>query len=93
MPPKIYEIKVFRDGRELRDSDINPFLTGLDLTDAEVTADLLNRHLHGAARRSGARQDEIHLFHMEIRDVNHEGRGMGRPLFRWVLPAAPEEER
>lgn len=95
MAPKIYEIKVFREGRELRDSDINPFLTGLDLSEreAEKTADLLNRHLLGAVRRSGARRDDVHLFHMEVRDINHEGKGAGRPLFRWVLPVPAEDER
>lgn len=91
MPPKIYEIKVFKKDREVR--EINPFLTGLDLLDAEATADLLNRHLLGATLRSGARRDEEHEFHLEVRDINHEGKGAGRLLFRWVLPAAAAEEQ
>lgn len=92
MPPKIYEIKVFRNERETR--EINPFLASIDLSNsdgsAETTAGTLNRHLLGAALRSGASRNQVHQFHLEVRDIDRDGKGAGRVLFRWVVPASED---
>ncbi|MEU8158070.1 hypothetical protein AB0B94_30825 [Micromonospora sp. NPDC048986] len=90
MAAKIYEIKAFKSGREVR--ELNPFLTGLDFDNAEVMSDLLNRHLRGAALRDRAKREEIHLYHLEAREVDQYGKGRGQVLFRWMLPAETEVE-
>jgi hypothetical protein len=87
MAPKIYEIKLVKDGREVRDLD--PYLTGLDLEEAETTTNRLNRHLLGAVQRSGGRRDQAHMYQLEVRDTI-AGKGAGKPLFRWALPAAED---
>ena len=86
MASKMYEARVYKDGRELRGED--PWLTTVDFDDGERTADKLDRHLLGAALRSGAHRTEVHRFHLEFRDIDGEGKGHGRVLFRWVPPAA-----
>jgi hypothetical protein len=86
---KLYEVKVFHKGREVRERDANPFTCSLDLDDATAARDLLNRHLIGAAARASAPRNEWPLFHLEVRDTRN-GKGYGQPLFRWVLPAPPE---
>jgi hypothetical protein len=85
---QIFEIKLYREGREVRGAE--PFLTGLDLDAAEVTVPLLNGHLLGAVLRSGGRRDEQHLYHLEAKQVDRYGKGAGQVLFRWVLPAAED---
>jgi hypothetical protein len=86
MAPKIYEIKVFRKGspRPLGD----PFLASVDLEQAEITSDTLNRHLTGAVERLGGNRRDQHLFHLEVFDIDNSGKSRGQALFRWVLPAA-----
>jgi hypothetical protein len=81
---KLYEVRVFRVGREIR--DVAPFVTTLDLDDALGTRDLLNRHVRGAAARNGAPASELHLFHLELRETSG-GRGRGDVLMRWAMPA------
>jgi hypothetical protein len=92
MPSKIYELRVFREGRQVNDT--SPFLAAFDLSPAgaDRTATLLERHLRGAVRRAKAGAAEEHLFHLEARDITDEGKGIGQVLFRWVLPAEEEEE-
>jgi hypothetical protein len=92
MPPKLYEVKVFRQERQVQ--GVNPFLVGLDLAPdaAERTAAMLDRHLRGAARRDKADQQHEHLYHLEVRDIDQYGKGAGQVAFRWALPAAAEDE-
>ncbi|GGM27443.1 hypothetical protein GCM10011608_10260 [Micromonospora sonchi] len=89
MASKIYEINVFHNGRPVR--DINPFLTAIDLDDASETKRDLNRHLLGAVLRSGARRDLAHEFHLEVRDIDTDGKGRGPVLWRWAMPASEGE--
>ncbi|MER7331731.1 MULTISPECIES: hypothetical protein [unclassified Micromonospora] len=85
MSSKIYELRVFKDGREVR--GMEPFLTSVDLADGDATADTLNRHLLGSALRAGAHRSEAHRFHLEFRDIDTDGKGRGPVLFRWAMPA------
>ncbi|QKW15409.1 hypothetical protein [Verrucosispora sp. NA02020] len=85
MASKIYEINVFHNGRPVR--DINPFLTAIDLEDGDKTGDTLNRHLLGAVLRSGSRRNTAHEFHLEVRDIDSDGKGRGPVLWRWAMPA------
>lgn len=85
---QIFEIKLYREGREVRGS--NPYLTGLDLEAADVTTPLLNGHLLGAVLRAGGRREEAHLYHLEARQVDRYGKGAGQVLFRWALPASED---
>lgn len=84
-PPKMYEITACKDGRPVRDGAT--FLAGLALDDREAAADLLNRHLYGAALRDGGTRPELHRYHLQIRPVDSDGNGYGRPLI-WRVPAA-----
>lgn len=86
MASKIYEIRIFKDGREARGMD--PFLTSVDLEDGAATADTLNRHLLGAVLRANAHRNDAHRFHLEFRDIDDGGKGRGPVLFRWAMPAA-----
>lgn len=87
MASKICEIRVFKDGREVR--GMQPFLTSVDLTEGESTANTLNRHLLGAALRDGSNRRDLHRYHLEFRDIDSDGKGFGRAL-RWVMPAAED---
>jgi hypothetical protein len=86
----LYELRVFRSGREVRDS---AYVTVLDTADVLGTRDLLDRHVEGCAARAGARRLEVHEFLLEVRNVDHGGKGFGDPLFRWALPMDPEARR
>lgn len=92
MPPKIFHLRVFKKRSPV--GEVNPFLVGLNLDQsaAETTADLLTRHLRGAALRDGAHDADIHLYHLEVRDIDANGEPAGQVLFRWVLPAAKDVE-
>ena len=89
MASKIYEVKAFRDGREVR--NVNPHLASLDLTAARSMSALLTGHLYGAVERDGKSRDEAHLYHLEVRNIDDHGQGTGRVLFRWTVPAPVEE--
>jgi hypothetical protein len=70
--------------------DVNPYLTGLDLEEAETTTVRLDGHLLAAVQRSNSHRTEAHLFHLEVRAIDQYGKGAGQVLFRWALPAPPE---
>lgn len=84
MPPKIYELTVYRDGRPVR--GVNPFLTSVNFDQADTAAAQLNGHLTGAARRDNAGRDDWHHYHLEGRETNRDGKPAGQVLFRWALP-------
>lgn len=88
MVSKIYEIRVLKDGREVR--DMPAFLDSIDLDDGDRTRDTLNRHVLGAALRAGAHRREIHRFHLEFRAIDGDGKGRGPVMFRHVPPAAED---
>lgn len=86
MPPKRFELRVIRQGREVRDA---VYVAVLDLDDVEGTRDLLERHILAAAERAGERH-QAYLFTLDVRATDREGRGHGEPIFRVALPVAPE---
>lgn len=80
-----YELRVFKRDRELRQG-AEAIRVPLDLSDGETTRDLLERHLVAAAERDGARRNEAHLYHFEVREVYRDGRVERQPLFKFSLP-------
>lgn len=87
MASKLFEIKVFRKEREV--DGVNPFVTGLDLDNAEVTYNRLNRHLIGAALRAGGTRSDLHEFHLEFREMDGHGKPSGTRRI-WVHPVVEE---
>ncbi|MEV0214325.1 hypothetical protein [Micromonospora sp. NPDC050695] len=86
MASKIYEISVFKDQRQVR--DMPAFLAPVDLEDGATTMRTLNQHLLGAVLRANAHRTDMHRFHLEFRDIDAGGKGHGKVLFRWVMPAS-----
>ncbi len=82
MPRQQYQMKVYRDRREVHASDL---LVGLDLGDVEETRDLLRRHLIAAAERDDGSRQRAHLYHAEGRRVDG-GRVAYEVSFRFALP-------
>ncbi len=87
MPPKRFELRVIRAGRQV---DTATFVAVLDLRDVIGTPDLLERHIYAVAARDGRGRAEAHLFVLEVRDTNDQGKGHGDLLFRAALPIDPE---
>jgi hypothetical protein len=86
----MYEVRVFRGTQEVTGAG-TPFTTALDLEAALSTHDLLARHLYAAVARAGGKpQVEAHLYHLEIRATDSQGRGRGNTLFRFALPVDPQ---
>lgn len=80
-----YELRVFKRDRELQ-RGAEAIRVPLDLADGEGTRDLLERHLIAAAERDGARRNEVHLYHFEVREVYRDGRVERQPSFKFSLP-------
>lgn len=90
MAMKLYELRIFRsesaDDVQSVPVPVSTFLAVLDLANQEQLAVLLERHLLAAADRVGARRREVHLFSLDVREVNERCAGVNKPLFRWTLP-------
>lgn len=84
MSRRLYELKIFKEMREVR--GLEPILAVLDLSDLDETERLMTAHLEGAAERAGERRDRAHLFSLEAREAEDDGRAWGDPKFRWALP-------
>lgn len=83
MPPKLYELKVYKGRREV--DTPSRLLETLDLADPIGVKDLLRRHLLAAAERDGAPRRDTHLYHLDIHEV-HDGRPDRRVLFTFSVP-------
>lgn len=83
MPPRLYEIRVYRDGRESR---LEPILAELDFNrHPEDVNRLLTRHVWAAAKRLGVRDRHVHEVELRVRETM-DGRGTGRVLTSFALP-------
>lgn len=80
-----YELRVFKRDRELRQG-AEAIRVPLEPRDGEATRDLLERHLIAAAERDGARRNEAHLYHFEVREVYSDGRVERTPAFKFSMP-------
>jgi hypothetical protein len=83
MPLALREVRVLKQGREV--NGIPPYLVSLDLDDHITTRDVLTRHIYAVADRARVDRRQSHLFTLDVYDV-HQGKGFGRPLYRWALP-------
>lgn len=83
MPPKLYELKVFKGRNKV--ATANRLLESLDLTNPEVVKDLLRRHLLAVAERDGATRREAHLYHLDIHELR-DNRAERDALFTFALP-------
>jgi hypothetical protein len=90
-----YELRFLRPSANGEAEELPParaMRCSLDLSDAQVSAGLLDRHLYAAADRAGLDRTQAHLLHVEVREVDRHQRVDREPTFRWVLPVLPEEE-
>lgn len=87
MPPKRFELRVLRGGRPVEGAT---FVAVLDLTDILGTRDLLERHIYAVCDRVGERRDRAHLFVLEVRETDSDGKGTGEVLHRVALPVEPQ---
>lgn len=82
---KTYELRLFKHDREIRQG-ADAIHVALDLSDADSTRDLLERHLVAAAERDRAHRRAVHLYHFEVREVYGDGRVERQPLFKFSMP-------
>lgn len=83
MPPKLYEMKVYKGRNQVREA--GRLLESLDLTDPDAVRDLLRRHLIAVALRDGARRADAHMYHLDIHEVRNE-RPENAVLFTFSVP-------
>ena len=75
MPAKWYQLKVYKQRREVRDaSDLRE---SLDWADVEATRYALKQHILAACERNGDPRREAHLYHLEIRETGSDLRPHG----------------
>ncbi len=87
-----YELRFYRDGREVREQPPTHEVLDLRANLLELFA-LLDRHLYAAAERCGLRRNEAHRLLVEVRPVDDQGRGYGEPVLRRALPVDDEGYR
>ncbi|MCW6003830.1 hypothetical protein K1W54_04435 [Micromonospora sp. CPCC 205371] len=87
---KTYELRVFKRDREIT-RGAEAIRVPLDLSNAETTRDLLERHLIAAAERDGAHRREAHLYHFEAHEVYSGEHVERRTAFKFSLPITPED--
>lgn len=92
MPPKLYELKVFKGTTKVRGAD--SLLEWLDLSDsaAKETKDLLTRHLLAVAERDGEHRSRAHLYHLDVHEFRG-GRAENRLAFRFSIPMDSRDVR
>jgi hypothetical protein len=83
MPPKLYELKVFKGTNRVRGAA--QLLESLDLADPVATKDLLRRHLLAVAERDGASRRNAHLYHLDVHEFR-DGRPENKVLFTFSVP-------
>lgn len=83
MPPKLYELRVFKGDRQVRTA--NRLAVVLDFSDPERVNDQLRRHVHAVAERDGAQRRDAHLYHVDVHETR-DGRAENRALHTYALP-------
>lgn len=86
MVRKIHELVLLHGSDEV---DRQSFLAAIDLEDVVSAENLLNRHLIGAAVRTGATDATLHEYVIEVYEPA-EGKRRGDLLLRWALPYGVE---
>ena len=94
MALRMYEMRFLRrspNDREPVEVVAERMRYAFDLTEVEVTRDLLNRFLLGASDREGLPREQAHLIYLELRGLDR----FGEPdedveFWRWSLPAMPD---
>lgn len=87
MVRQIHELVLLHGTEEV---DKQAFLQVVDLEDPDSAADLLNRHLIGAALRAGGTPSDLHEYVLEVYEPASGGR-RGDLLLRWALPYGIQE--
>lgn len=90
MPPKLYELRVFKGTNRVRGAA--QLLESLDLTDPAATKDLLSRHLIAVAERDGEHRSRAHLYHLDVHEVR-DNRPENRVLFTFSVPVESRDVR
>ncbi len=81
---RMYQLMLFAGTYAVRDSEVT---TALDLTDAAGVSALLNGHMEGALLREGVQRERWHEYVLRVYEFRADGRAVGDPIIRWVLPA------
>lgn len=82
MPRHWYQIKVYKQRTDV--ATASTLREHLDWSDVEGADEHLRRTLLAAIDRDQARRNEHHLYHLELRELDHDGRPAGRP-FHYAL--------
>jgi len=89
MPPRLYALMVFREGKFQSGSD---FTCVLNFDDPEVLQRQVNGHLEGYVRRERIVREAWHEYALDVFPADREGKATGAArIFRWYLPYATEE--